>query len=93
MKILEGTQAIIAGILILPFLIVGGIFTIILAVVKPQYSNCPHWRECPWYSKESETCNEEFGMYSYDKLSGCCIKLNEKKEELKKIGKKLRRLR
>lgn len=93
--ILDWIRIMLILIIIAPLLIIGGIFVIILALITgSKWRDCEHWRECPWYNPKSSTCNEDMGMYSgFDKPAGCFISVSERKEELKKQGKLLRRLR
>lgn len=93
--ILDWIRIVLLMIIILPFLIIGGLIVAIYAILEGRnWRKCSHWRECPLYNPKDITCNDEFGMYSgFDKPSGCYISIDEKKAKLKIQGKKLRRLR
>jgi hypothetical protein len=93
--ILDYIKAGIFLLIALPFIIISFVFVAILAfLTHGGYKKCQHWRECPWYNEKDRTCVEDMGMYhNYDKPSGCYHSISEKKEELKKQGKKLRKLR
>ena len=92
--IIDWIRIIIVMLLFLPFLIIGAILIFIYIILEGRDWKCKHWKECSWYNPKNITCNEDMGMYSgFDKPAGCFISVSERKEELKKQGKVLRRLR
>jgi hypothetical protein len=93
--VIDWIKSIIFLIILIPILIIGGIFVLFLAILTgPNWKRCTHWKECPWYEWNSYTCNEDFGMaYGYGRPGGCYIRMDERKKELNKEDKKLRRLR
>jgi hypothetical protein len=84
-------EYIIMGILMIVLfpLIIPGIILVIT-----DKNKCKHWRECPLYRKSDSVCNKDQGMYyDYDRPGGCYYNIEQRKEELKQQGKRLRRLR
>jgi hypothetical protein len=54
--------------------------TIIAGIKKLFYKRCKFIKTCPYYEKESRTCNQDGGMYyNFGKGGGCFRNMEEKK--------------
>lgn len=88
----EGTIELIVAALAMIIFLPLGIVWFVLAIT--DNNKCKHWRECPWYKKGDHTCTKDQGMYyNFNSPGGCYLEVEKRKEELRKQGKILRKLR